>query len=59
VQPTTDDDTKVTLEGSQLRSVGQISVSFERGIVGKPTGEAYRPEVVQTDVGIASERGKK
>jgi len=37
VQPTTDDDAQVTLEGPQLRLVGQISVSFERGIVGKST----------------------
>jgi len=47
VQPTTDDDAKVTVEGLQLRSVGQISVAFERGVVGKSTGKPYRPKVVQ------------
>jgi hypothetical protein len=59
MQHTTDNDAEVTLEGMQLRSVGQISVSFERGTVGKSMGKPYRPEVVQSDVGIASERGKK
>jgi hypothetical protein len=61
MQRTTDDDASVTLhvQGSQLRSVGQISISFERGILGKYTGRVSRPYVVQSDLGIASEQGKK
>jgi hypothetical protein len=39
--------------------VGQIVTSFERGAKGRDLEAPNRPCVVQSDVGIASERGKK
>jgi hypothetical protein len=58
-QRTTDDDANVTLQTTQLQSVGQIVISFERGAKGRDLEVPNRPCVVQSDVGIASERGKK
>jgi len=58
-QPTSDDDSQVTLQSSELLLVGQIVIDFERGSAGKDSGRPYRPPVNQSSLGVASERGKK
>jgi hypothetical protein len=57
-QRTTDGELAVTLQVAQLRWIGQISITFERGFRVKTKG-ARDALIAESDVGVASEQGKQ
>jgi hypothetical protein len=57
-QRTVGDESAVTVQAGQLHPIGQISVTLERGNYVEGDGP-HIIAVVQSDVGVASERGKK
>jgi hypothetical protein len=57
-QRTTDEELAVTLQVAQLRTIGQISITFERGFRVKTKG-ARDALIAESDVGVASEQGKQ
>lgn len=58
-QRTTDDEEAVTLSGAQLQTLGTIRIDFCRGKIGKSLDQTSVGCIVEPDLGVASEKGKK